>query len=129
MTADRDRPLSGTQRILVVEPDVLVRVLVAQYLRECGLLVIEAIDAAEAMVVHGSAFDIDVTLINVLTMGDNSGFDLARRIRSINPQARVVLTSNAGNMAREIRQLCSGGETGASRRGAMLEQRLRRLLR
>jgi DNA-binding NtrC family response regulator len=129
MTADRYKPLSGTQHILIVESDILVRAVVAEYLRECGLLVIEAIDAAEAMAVHSSDLKIDATLINIVTIGETVGFELARRIRSANPQARVVLTSTVANMAREVDHLCNDDETISSHRGAMLEPRLRRLLR
>jgi DNA-binding response OmpR family regulator len=128
MTADRDNPLSGARLVLVVEPDVLVRVVVAEYLRESGLMVIEAIDAAEAMAVHRSDLEVDATLVNVASIGDTASFELARRIRAAAPQAHVILVSTVGGMAREIQHLCSGGRAG-SHRAAMLEQRLRRLLR
>jgi DNA-binding response OmpR family regulator len=104
-------------------------VVVAEYLREYGLQVIEAIDAAEAMAVHASAVRIDVTLIDVATVGNMSGFELARWIRSAAPQGRVVLTSTVGSVAREVHQLCDGGAPALSHNAAALEQRLRRLLR
>jgi CheY-like chemotaxis protein len=128
MTADRYNPLSAARLVLVVEPDVLVRVVVAEYLRESGLMVIEAIDAVEAMAVHRSDLKVEVTLVNVASIGETPSFELARRIRAETPQAHVVLVSTVASMAREIRQLCSGGRAG-SHKAAMLEQRLRRLLR
>jgi CheY-like chemotaxis protein len=39
------------ETILVVEDDVLIRMPIAQYLRDCGYRVIEAVSADEAMTV------------------------------------------------------------------------------
>ena len=45
-----DRP-DVQQTILVVEDEVLVRMPIAQYLRDCGYKVIEAVNADEAITV------------------------------------------------------------------------------
>lgn len=146
MTADRHDPLSAKRFVLVVEPDVLVRVVVAEYLREAGLMVVEAIDAVEALAVHRSDFAIDVTLVNVAGIGDTPSFELARRIRAKTPRAHVLLVSTVESLAREVQHLCSSARAGSasspvssshvssshvrsSHGAALLEQRLRRLLK
>ena len=40
--------------ILVVEPDILVRMVIASYLRDCGYNVLEGVSAADVMAVLGS---------------------------------------------------------------------------
>ena len=49
-----DKP-AFQETILVVEDDVLVRMPIAQYLRDCGYRVIEAVSADEAMAVFDIA--------------------------------------------------------------------------
>jgi DNA-binding response OmpR family regulator len=129
MTADRHNRVPAGRRILLVEPDILARVFVAEHLRQAGLIVVEAIDASEAMAVHRSDLKIDATLVNVASVGETLGFGLARWIRAETNQAHVILVSTAGGMAREINQLSNGEGAASSHEAALLEQRLRRLLR
>ena len=70
--------LHNSPIVLTVEPDVLVRLAVSAYLRECGYRVIEAGTADEAMRVFESEMAIDVALIEVATTGCLDGFALAQ---------------------------------------------------
>jgi hypothetical protein len=45
---NRAKPKATLRTILFVEPDILVRMVVADYLRECGYAVIEAVSAEDA---------------------------------------------------------------------------------
>jgi CheY-like chemotaxis protein len=97
--------------LLVVDGEVLSRLVIAEYLRECGYRVHEAADAAEAMAVLGSPdVAIDLVLCDVL-MPDGSidGFGLARWIREHHPEVKVVLSSRAARSADIAGELCESG--------------------
>lgn len=97
-----DQPHSSLPpAILVVEDDVLVRTVTAAYLRECGLDVIEASDAHEAIRVIEAKVRIDVVFSDINMPGGIDGFDLARWVRRERPQLKVILTSGAGHGARQ----------------------------
>ena len=67
------------ETILVVEDDVLVRIPIAQYLRDCGYKVIEAVSADEAMTVllHREIV-VDVVFSDIEMPGSVDGFGLAK---------------------------------------------------
>jgi CheY-like chemotaxis protein len=79
--------------ILVVEDEVLVRLMVGESLREQGFFVIEAANADEAITVLGSATPIDLVLTDIEMPGTTNGIGLARFIRSAFPRLKIVLTS------------------------------------
>jgi len=79
--------------VLVVEDDMMVRMPIAEYLRDCGYNVLEAGDAAEAIAtVHASAA-ISVVFSDVRMPGAMDGFGLARWLRANHPDIAVILTS------------------------------------
>ena len=51
MREDDAEPLKVAGTILVVEDEVLIRLVIAEYLRDCGYRVIEAVHADEALLV------------------------------------------------------------------------------
>jgi CheY-like chemotaxis protein len=67
--------------ILVVEPDILVRMVIADYLRDCGYKVVEGVNADEALAVLEAGKKIDIILAEVRIAGSVDGFGLARQIR------------------------------------------------
>src|ERR1700757_4717265 len=79
--------------ILIVEPDILVRMVIADYLRECGYRVIEGVNADDVLAVLGAGTKIDVILTEVQLSGSLDGFGLARQIREDHPEIDVILTS------------------------------------
>jgi DNA-binding NtrC family response regulator len=81
------------KKILVVEDEVLVRLAVAQFLRELGYAVVEAIDAAEAMRVIRSDSAIVLVFTDVTMPGEVNGRDLAHWLASHYPRIKVLLTS------------------------------------
>jgi len=95
--------------ILLVESDVLVRLAVAAYLRECGFKVVEASSASEAMEVLRSTTQIEVVFIDLDAPDDGEGFGVARWIRQNRPSLKVVLSSGATRTAREVGHLCTEG--------------------
>jgi CheY-like chemotaxis protein len=80
-------------RVLVVEDEVLIRSLVAEELREEGLQVIEAATADETWAFLKSGEKINLIFSDVHMPGSMNGLDLARRVNSIYPDIRFILTS------------------------------------
>ena len=84
------------ETVLVVEDEVLLRLSIAAYLRDCGYRVIEAADADEAVVVlKQPELDIDVLFTDVEMPGAMDGFGLAQWTRANRPGLDVILTGSA----------------------------------
>lgn len=95
-----DNPHSSSPpAVLLVEDDVLVRTVTAAYLRECGLDVIEAGDAHEAIRVMEAKMRIDIVFSDINMPGSIDGFGLANWVRRERPDLKVILTSGAGHGA------------------------------
>ena len=62
-------PSAVQETILLVEDEILIRTVIAEYLRECGYKVLEGVTAANVMAVLGSGQKVDVVF---------SRFDLGR---------------------------------------------------
>lgn len=101
----RDLP----QTVLVVEDEILVRMVIADYLRDCGYRVIEAGNAQEALTVLQSSEQIDIVFSDVQMPGEMDGFGLARWIRQNQPRVRVLLTSGNAKAAATAHDLCEEG--------------------
>jgi CheY-like chemotaxis protein len=86
------RPAINAPVVLVVEDEVLVRDLAADYLRDSGFMVIEAADAREALVVLTSGFPIDLVCTDLQMPGEIDGAALAKWVRDRHG-APVLLTS------------------------------------
>ncbi len=78
--------------ILVVEDEVLIRMTLANGLRDEGFTVIEACDADEALVALATA-SIDLLLTDVRMEGSMDGLDLAVQVRSSLPDLKIVVVS------------------------------------
>jgi two-component system cell cycle sensor histidine kinase/response regulator CckA len=86
-------PVRGTQRILVVEDEAPVRVLICEVLSQAGYEVIDAVDGAHALDVAAAVEgEIDLLLTDVI-MPKLSGRELARRFAELRPTARVLYMS------------------------------------
>ena len=100
-------PASPAQStILVVEPDILVRIAIADYLRECGYKVLEGVAAEEAVTVLESKQKIDIVFAEVQLSGDMDGFALAQWIRKNHSGVNVLLTSGIPKAAEKAGDLC-----------------------
>jgi two-component system, response regulator PdtaR len=89
--------------VLVVEDDIVIRSPLAEYLRAAGYLIVEAANTAEAISVFAARVPIDVVFSDIRMPGPINGLGLARWVRQHHPGVRVVLTSGAGNGAREAK--------------------------
>jgi CheY-like chemotaxis protein len=79
--------------ILVVEDEVLVRMVVADELRNAGYTVIEASNAHEAVDLLRNSADVRLIFSDVRMPGTMDGVGLARIVRSEFPMIKIVLTS------------------------------------
>ena len=95
--------------ILVVEPDILVRMVIAGYLRDCGYNVLEGVTAADVMTVLGSGQKVDAVFSEVRLRGKVNGFGLARMLRDQYPDVDVMLTSGVTRAADKASDLCEEG--------------------
>ena len=109
MTVPYQRSAGPSATILVVEDEILIRMDLADYLRECGYHVIEASNADEAMAVLQSGRQVGVALSDVQMPGSMDGFGLARWVRANRPNTKVILTSGVNRSAELAADLCEDG--------------------
>jgi CheY-like chemotaxis protein len=117
-----------SQTVLVVEGEVLVRMAVAQQLRECGYTVVEAADAQEALTVlrHGNV-NIHIVLTGIEMPGSMDGFSLAKWIREHRADLKVILTGSEARAAKAAMDLCASGPRAGQYEPHNLLQYIRRL--
>lgn len=84
------------ETILFVEDEALVRMDMAEFLRECGFRVHEAANASEAMEALQAKFAIDLVFTDVNLPGEANGLDLAEWVFSNRPGIRVIVTTGGG---------------------------------
>ncbi len=111
--------------VMIIEPDVLVRMVVADYLRDCGYTVIEAMAAKDLWTVLESGHRLDVV---VAEAGAADGFSLAKRLRQTHPDIDVILTSGIAGAAHESHELCREGPIRQPYQPRDVEARIRVLL-
>ncbi len=91
------------------EADVLIRSPLAEYLRECGFLVLEASGAGEArQLLSGSSRRIDIVLVDIDAAGED-GFVLAGWLRANHPDIEVSLAGTVGKAVEKAGELCQEG--------------------
>ena len=79
--------------ILVVEDEILVRLMIADELRTAGFVVLEAINADEALVVLRGPERVDLLLTDVRMPGSGDGLTLAATGRATWPELKIILVS------------------------------------
>lgn len=85
--------LIGHERILVVEDDPAIRLLLVRFLSAAGYEAVECPRAADALArLQDPAQGFDLLLSDIV-MPELSGTDLARRVREIRPDLRILLIS------------------------------------
>jgi CheY-like chemotaxis protein len=88
----------GTETILLVEDDAVVRTLAARALERHGYRVFEAISAVDALQRWGSDLErFDLLVTDLLMPGGTSGQQLADELRRRRPSLRVLYTSGHNN--------------------------------
>jgi CheY-like chemotaxis protein len=106
---DSDSDGATPSTILVVEPEILVRMVIASYLRDCGYKVLEGASAADVITVLGSGQKVDVVFSEVRLRGKVNGFGLAHLVREQYPDVDVILTTGPARAADKASDLCEDG--------------------
>ena len=86
--------------ILVVEDEMLIRIVASDDLRECGHDVIEACNADEALAILHTAAQIDLIVSDVRMPGSIDGMGLLAVVREMRPDLPVIITS--GHLAPHV---------------------------
>lgn len=108
--ADEDPRGASEQGLLVADSDVLVRHHIADYLRRCGYVVIEAATFEEALAVVGAgSLRVDLVLSDAELAGGGNGFALRQRLARDHPDIRVILAGNVAAAADVAGELCEEG--------------------
>lgn len=97
--------------ILVADDDVLARIAIAEYLRDCGYRVIEASGGLEAKTVLMHDHEIHVLFADARLAGDDNGFALAQWVRQHRPGMQVLLSAGLARKTESAAHLCSHNTT------------------
>jgi DNA-binding response OmpR family regulator len=100
---------NAVSSILVLEPDVLLRSTISEFLRGCGYHVIEGVSADDVWAVLQSGHRLDVVLSEVLLSGGTNGYSLASQLRQTHPGIDVILNSAMHTAAEKSSELCERG--------------------
>lgn len=103
LPAKEPQPQQGALTVLIVEDEILIRLSIADFLRERGLAVFEAASADEARAILNADLPIDMVFSDIHMPGGESGLALAQWLRAEHPGVVVMLTS----------AIATAAETGA----------------
>lgn len=116
------------ETVLVVESDVLQRLVIADYLRECGYKVIEAASAEEALRLVGQfRASIDTVFSALELTGAMDGFALATWVHQNCPGLDVILAGTLPRAASQAAELCRDGPLPKTYEPTAVVERLRSL--
>jgi DNA-binding NtrC family response regulator len=117
------------ETILIVEDEVLVRMPIAAYLRDCGYKVIEAVNADEAMTVllYGEAV-VHIVFSDIEMPGAVDGFGLAKWIREHRPGLDVLLAGTVPRAVENANELCEQGSVPKPYEAQIVHNHIKRLL-
>jgi DNA-binding NtrC family response regulator len=98
------------ETVLLVDDEVLIRMVISAYLRDCGYKVIEAANADEAiLVLQQNDLTIDVVLSDLEMPGAMDGFGLSQWVRKHRQGLDVILAGNPARAADAAAKLCESG--------------------
>lgn len=107
---EAESPQQSKPTVVVVEDEILVRMTIAQYLRDCGFRVIEAVSGEEALLIlqqHDIA--VDVVFTDVQLGAGIDGFAVAQWVRSNRPRVKLILAGTPERAASAAGTLCEEG--------------------
>ncbi len=92
--ADKPGLEPETPTVLVVEDDVLIRLMITGELRSNRLSVVEAANADEALTVLRSSAPVDLLFTDIRMPGSIDGLALAILVRTTHPELKIIITSS-----------------------------------
>lgn len=128
LTRSRFKDAAVAETILFVDPDILVRMAVCDYLRRCGYTVIEALNAGEALKILRAGNKVDAVFSEVELPGEMDGFSLAQRLRREFPGLEIILASGPSLIAKKSGELCEENTISKPYHPHLLANRLQHIL-
>src|SRR5258708_6229034 len=120
---------TNSETILVVEDDIFVRMVISEYLRNCGYRVIEAAHADEALIVlQHLEIDVDIVFSDIEMPGSMDGLGLSTWVHANRPGLDVVLTGSVPRAANAAADLCEQGPLAKPYEPQSVVDRIRRLM-
>lgn len=108
--AKPERPQGcAAETVVVAESEVLARMVLAQFLRECGYDVLEAATSEDVLTLFRAGHTIDILLLDAQISGGLGGFDLTRQVRDKFPGTEIVLTFGLVKAAEKAGEICEDG--------------------
>jgi CheY-like chemotaxis protein len=102
---------------------------IADYLRDCGYRVIEAVSADEAMtVLMHKETQVDIVFSDIEMPGSTDGFGLSKWIRDNRPGIDVILTGTVPRALKAAKALCDDGPLPKPYEPKAVHDYIRRLL-
>jgi CheY-like chemotaxis protein len=96
--------------ILIVDGDIVSRHAIADYLRHCGYVVVEAANTDEALLaIQEPSLSVDVILCDVAAIGTQSAFGLATWVRQNRPELEVKMAGSLAGVVQTAAELCESG--------------------
>jgi two-component system, response regulator PdtaR len=86
-------PAVKSPTILVVEDEILIRMMVATELRTAGFIVIEAAGADDALKVLQSSQPVDLMVTDIAMPGSMDGAKLAMLVHATWPNVKIMIAS------------------------------------
>ena len=117
----------AAETVIVAETDIFARLVLAQYLRECGYEVLEAATSDDVLAVFRSGRKIDVLLVDAQISGGLAGFALTRLIRETFPGTEIVLTFGVVKAAEKAAEICDDGPLERPYHPQEIVRRIKRL--
>ena len=103
ISATPEAVAGGTETILIVEDEPILRAMARDILEECGYRILEACSGKDALDVwKRETDDIDLLLTDMVMPEGISGVDLANQLLRVKPALKVIFTS--GYTANEVNQ-------------------------
>ena len=93
--------------VLIVEDEVLSRLAMAEYLRDCGFHVIEAASGVEAQQLVLAGLKVDLVFSDITMPGGVDGIDLALWLMVQCESTKVILTSGLPDALTKARSACN----------------------
>ncbi len=78
------------ERVLLIDDEPMLRMLMREALQDQGLEVLEAVDAQSGLALYDSAGPIDLVVSDIGLGGGISGIEVARTLRSRAPEQRIL---------------------------------------
>jgi len=95
--------------VLIIEQDTVVRHPLAEYLRDCGYRVLEAVNYGEARALLDKAsLRIDVVLADIQAP-EQEGFLFSSWLRRAHPHVELLLSGTVAKIAQNAGEICEEG--------------------